>query len=102
MNIEDKQIQELTLDERIVFNQEKKSKGAVWGLWLLLAGFGAHRFYMGKIGSGFVYVALNTIGWVLFPFNFIAIVVWWIIDAFLINEWLDTHNNLLIKRIKKQ
>ncbi len=58
-----------------------KSKGTAYLLWFFLGAFSAHRFYLGKIGSGIVY---------LLTFQLFGI--GWIIDTFILGEMVDKHN----------
>jgi len=58
-----------------------KSKAAAYFLWFFLGFFSAHRFYLGKIGSGILYLLTGQ----LFGIG-------WIIDLFLINGMVDRYN----------
>ncbi len=71
----------------------EKSPVVAYLLWFFLGGFGAHRMYMGKIGSGIGMAALTVgsivlsaivIGLLGFPILF----GWLVVDAFLLNKWL--------------
>ncbi len=42
----------------------RKSRGAAIALAMLFGGFGAHRFYLDKVGSGVIYLLLV---WTLIP-----------------------------------
>ena len=75
-----------------------KNALAAYLLWFFLGGFGAHRFYMGRTGSGFGMLGLclgsAVLTLVLIGFvGFLALSVWWIVDAFLINQWLQQDSN---------
>lgn len=88
----------------MVYDAKKKSKGVAYILWLLLGGIGAHRFYVGRTGTGLVYVAMQVIGWFTAAAGagallFIAIGVWWAIDAFLIPGMVRQNNLLLAAEI---
>ncbi len=58
-----------------------KSKTATYFLWFFFGFFSAHRFYLGKIGSGILYLLTGQ----LFGIG-------WIIDLFLINGMVERHN----------
>lgn len=70
-----------------------KDVGIAYLFAILLGGFGAHRLYLGRIGSGITLAILYVIGWGLsltvigallgIPL-LIAVVVWLIVDLFLI------------------
>ncbi len=80
--------QEQILIEQRVMN-EAKSVGAAYLLWFFLGTLGAHRFYLGRTGSGLAQLALLVVGWltaaIVIGFGFlIALGIWWIVDAFLI------------------
>ena len=70
-------VHDLTEREILVLRQESgdraKSPATSWILWIFLGGLGAHRFYLGRIGTGIA--MLLTLG---------GFWVWWLIDAFLI------------------
>ena len=81
-------------------NGKKKSAGVLWILWLFLAGFGAHQFYLGNAGKGAGYLALNFAGWLTFWFGlgFLfwgAAAIWFIVDAFLMGKELEQYNDNL-------
>ena len=60
-----------------------KSKGTAYLLWFFLGVFGAHKFYLGKIGIGVVY---------LFSFGIFGI--GWLIDLFTLGNQVDLCNAL--------
>ena len=74
-------------------NQSAKSIGLAYVLWFFLGGFGAHRFYMGKIGSGFGLLGLTVASMILTIFaigliGYPIIFIWLLVDAFLIPKWI--------------
>lgn len=58
-------------------------------LWLLLGGFGIHRFYLRRFGSGTLMLILTVVGYATTGFligfaMLIAVGLWWLLDALLI------------------
>ena len=80
--------------KQIVFEQNEKSKGVAYLLWLLFGWLGVHRFYAGKTGSGLVQLLLS-----LSVVGFVVTFFWWLIDAFLIPEMINEHNRNAIDMI---
>ena len=82
------------LRARLEFEARRKSVGAGYILWLLLGFLGAHRFYLGKTGSGIaqLLMCLSIIG--IIPLAF-----WWIADAFLIPGMAREENLKAIKQL---
>ena len=81
-------VQEQMLIEQRVTN-EAKSVGVAYLLWFFLGTLGGHRFYLGRIGTGILMLALFVIGLITavagVGFIFIGIAgLWALIDAFLI------------------
>jgi len=62
-----------------------KSKLVAYLLWFFLGVFGIHRFYLGKVGSGILY---------LFTFGIFGI--GWFIDLFTLGGQVDTKNALIL------
>gem|GEM_PF-1384435 len=63
----------------------QKDVGVAYLLAILLGGFAAHRFYLGRIGSAVLFILLwwggwLTAGFVVGIFLLIAAAVWWILD----------------------
>ena len=84
--------QQQLVEDRL--SNEGRSALIAYVLWFFLGNFGAHRFYLGRIGSGlgmlvlFWFGAFTTailIGWVFLAFYGI----WWIVDVFLISRMID-------------
>lgn len=76
------------LKKQMLFEQNEKSKGVAYLLWLFLGWLGAHRFYAGKTKSAVVQMLLSftVVGFVL------VTLWWWIIDAFLIPGMINERN----------
>ena len=79
--------QQILIEQRI--SNEKKSTGVAYLLWIFLGGFGAHRFYLGKVGSGVAQLILIMGGLLLSTILIgipmvIAGGIWLLIDLLLI------------------
>ena len=66
-------------------------------LWFFTAGIGGHRFYLGRYASWGVWVASFYVSLILCVVligfvGLFALLVWWIIDAFLIPKIVEEHN----------
>lgn len=86
VDLADLDLQERDYVERKVSSDAKKPVVA-WLLWFFLASFGGHRFYFGKVGSGFGMIAVTLF---LSSWMFgIPTIIWFIYDAFQINKWLE-------------
>ncbi len=59
-----------------------KSKTAAFLFWFFLGGFSIHRFYLGKIGSGIIYLLTGQL-----------FLIGWIVDLFLLSGMVDNYNN---------
>ncbi|ARR01256.1 MULTISPECIES: NINE protein [Campylobacter] len=69
-------------------------------LWFFLSTFSGHRFYCGRITSGFLQLGLFWFGSAtavfLIGYVFLAIwLVWWLIDLFLIHSWVARINEII-------
>ena len=73
--------------KELVFQQNEKSKGVAYLLWLLFGWLGVHRFYAGRTGSGLVQLLLS-----LSVVGLAVTIIWWLIDAFLIPDMINQHN----------
>jgi len=61
----------------------KKSMGAAYLIWLFFGFFGVHRFYLGKIGTGVLY---------LLTFGLLGL--GWLWDLFFIPLYTQKHNEM--------
>jgi TM2 domain-containing membrane protein YozV len=59
-----------------------KSKIAAFLLWFFWGWLSFHRFYLGKIGSGIIYLITGQL-----------LGIGWIIDLFLLSGMVDNYNN---------
>ena len=79
------------------YQLHKKETAAAFLFWFFLGHFGAHRFYLGKTGSATAMLVIMLVSiplcFILIGFiSYFAMIVWWIIDAFLICGWVNEHN----------
>lgn len=89
-------IQEQILIEQRVAN-EAKSIGVAYALWFFLGLVGAHRFYLGRKGTGIAMLAMTVVGILSAPAGGTvligAVAIWAIVDAFLIPGMVQAHKN---------
>ena len=80
--------------EHLIFEAHRKSAGATYLLWFFLGLLGAHRFYLGRTGSGIaqLLLCLSVVG--IIPLAF-----WWLIDAFLIPDMVRDENLETIRKL---
>lgn len=88
--------QQILIEQRVT--NEAKSVGAAYLIWFFLGGLGAHRFYLGRSGSGVAILLLTIVGLVLLPVGvgaiaLIAVGIWVLVDAFLIPGMVAEHKN---------
>jgi TM2 domain-containing membrane protein YozV len=60
-----------------------KSKGIVYLLWFFLGVFGIHKFYLGKIAVGIIYLLTGGL-----------FMIGWIYDLFTLGNQVDVYNAL--------
>ncbi|WP_244176652.1 TM2 domain-containing protein [Thioclava sediminum] len=86
-------IMALTTEQQILIEQrianDAKSPVVAYLLWFFLGMLGAHRFYLGKTGTGVAQLILCILGWLTLVvyvgiFLLLALGVWVLVDAFLI------------------
>ncbi len=86
--------------QQLMFEANRKSTGASYLLWFFLGGFGAHRFYLGRTGSGIGMLLLGLLGWIPLFLGWAVLGIWWLIDAFLIPDIIRQENMRTIDRIE--
>jgi TM2 domain-containing membrane protein YozV len=59
-----------------------KSKLIAYLLWFFLGFISMHRFYLGKVGSGLLYLV-----------TFQLFGIGWLVDAFRLGDMVDNYNN---------
>ncbi|MEZ5841349.1 MAG: TM2 domain-containing protein [Hyphomicrobiales bacterium] len=88
----------------MTFQANKKSVGIAYLLWFFLGPFGAHRFYLGAIGTAVVMLVITILS-ILFSvvgiglIGFLIVGIWLLVDAFLIPGIARDKNNALISRL---
>ena len=92
--------------ERLLrYDAAKPSALLAYLLWFFLGWFGLHRFYLGRVGSGFLMLILLGISWIthfiLIGFvGFAVLGLWWLIDAVLIPGMTRAYNERVIDRLR--
>lgn len=70
----------LTTEDQMLIEQrvtnDGPSAGVAWLLWLFLGFLGAHRFYLGRTGSGIALLLLTLV---------LVGLIWWLVDLFLLS-----------------
>lgn len=77
--------QKILIEQRVA--NDAKSLAVAYLLWLFLACLGAHRFYLGRVGTGVFMLLLFVGGWLLWPLGLVPlaiVAIWALVDAFLI------------------
>lgn len=90
------------LKQQLMFEASKKSVGATYLLWFFLGYFGAHRFYLGRVGSGVGQLLLALFGWIPLFLGWAALGIWWLVDAFLIPDMVKVENLKAISEIEQK
>lgn len=90
----------------MMYDIRKKSMVLAYLLWWFLGAFGAHRFYLGRTGSAIAMLLITLCSFVLVfiligVFGFVAIGIWWLIDAFLIYGIVNEHNLRLAHQLAR-
>ncbi len=91
----------ISQEEFLRFQAEKKSPGVALVLCAVWGSFGAHRFYMNRASSA---VTMLVISLVSLPLCFVlvgfaglaAIWIWAIVDLFAVTGWVREHNTHLL------
>lgn len=89
------------LKQQLLFEANRKSTGAAYVLWFFLGGFGAHRFYLGRIATAVGQLILLLFGWLPLFLGWAVLGVWWLVDAFLIPDMIRIENLKTIQQISE-
>lgn len=97
--------EQILVEQRVT--NEAKSTAVAYLLWIFLGGFGAHRFYIGRTGSGIAMIALLVIGLVtagvgIGALFIVALGVWLLVDLFLIPGMIRNHTNAVRESFSAQ
>ena len=101
-------MKQLSAEEKLMFQSDyedqKKSTVLAVVLALLLGGFGAHWFYLGRTGRALTYLLLNILGGVLtvLLIGYVVLAAVWIaclIDAVVMGGTLSAINRRIGQRI---
>lgn len=68
----------------MMYDANKKSQGVAYLLCIFFGGLGAHRFYLGRTGTGAAQLVLWLLGWITLFVAWIPLGIWVIVDLFLI------------------
>lgn len=96
-------VQEQMLIEQRVSN-DAKSVGVSYLLWFFLGSLGAHRFYLGRTGTGVLILALTIVG-ILTSFIGVGLAlllvmgIWVLVDAFLIPGMVARNKESIRQRL---
>ena len=75
--------------EQVSVSADGRSMAVAYLLWFFLGVFGVHRFYLGHFGSGVAQAVLSICAYALSVVLvglvlLIPVLIWWLVDAFLI------------------
>lgn len=99
------------VDKRILANTEiaarGKNKVLAYLFWIILGLFGIHRFYMDKRGTGWTMLILALVGYATIVvgvglFLVSAVLVWWVIDGFLLMKMVEENHAAIDRRIESE
>jgi TM2 domain-containing membrane protein YozV len=87
------------------YDAAKKSVLVAYLFWFFIGYFGAHRFYLGRVGSGIVMLVIFLLSMLLtvVAIGFLGLLLiglWWLVDAFLIPGMTARRNSRLIDELR--
>ncbi|WP_265500613.1 TM2 domain-containing protein [Paracoccus beibuensis] len=97
--------QQILIEQRVT--NDAKSPVIAYLLLLFLGGFGAHRFYLGKTGTGVAMLLLWIFGWLTFVLGIglialAAVGIWAFVDLFLIPGLIRQDQDRLRTRLASE
>lgn len=95
--------QQMLIEQRIT--NEAKSPLLAYLLLIFVGGFGIHRFYLGRTGSGVAMLLLAIIGALTLPIGvglllLAALGIWMLVDLFLIPGMVNTQRDQLRRTLQ--
>jgi TM2 domain-containing membrane protein YozV len=85
------------------YENAKKSLALTYLLWAFAGGIGAHRFYTQRTGSAVAMLLLTIaslpLTFMVGPIGFGIVMLWGLVDAFLIPGWIREYNNRLLDAV---
>lgn len=70
-----------------------KNIAVAYLLWWFLGILGIHRFYLERPKTGLVQLLLLIFGWLPFFLGWIALGIWWLLDAYFVQEYVRQYND---------
>jgi TM2 domain-containing membrane protein YozV len=91
----------------MTYDAMKKSVFVAYLFWFFLGYIGAHRFYLGHLGSGLLYVFIIVASVAFFQASDGASIIaaalliglWWLVDALLIPTVVRSYNTKLVRKL---
>lgn len=85
------------LKNALAFSIGRKSVVVALLLWFFLGGLGAHRMYLGKVGTGILMALMTFFGWLTTGvgigfFILFLVFIWWVVDLIVIIRAVSKHN----------
>jgi TM2 domain-containing membrane protein YozV len=90
----------------MMYETQKKSVGLAYVLLIFLGWFGAHRFYLGRTGSGIALIVLTGLSFVgsfilIGLLGYFVVAAWLFVDLFLTAGMVSEYNTRLLAGIAK-
>ncbi|MDB6453982.1 TM2 domain-containing protein [Falsirhodobacter sp. 20TX0035] len=89
--------QQILIEQRVT--NEAKSTAAAYLLWFFLGTFGVHRFYLGRLKTGLAMLVLMLLGVVTVGITSGIVLIWWVVDLFLVPGMITGDKNRLRARL---
>lgn len=97
--------QQILIEQRV--SNEAKSPLLAYLLLIFVGGFGIHRFYLGRTGSGIAMLVLAILGALTLPIGvglilLLVLGIWMLVDLFLIPGMVNTQRDQLRQQLQSQ